>query len=46
MLDNEPWWVAKDVCDILGLEQVSRALDRIDQDGRGLVKITHPYKAS
>ena len=40
--DGEPWFVAKDACDILGLEQVSRALDRLDQDQRGLVKVTHP----
>lgn len=40
--DGDPWFVAKDACDILGLEQVSRALDRLDQDQRGLVKVTHP----
>ena len=40
--EGEPWFVAKDACDILGLEQVSRALDRLDQDQRGLVKVTHP----
>jgi prophage antirepressor-like protein len=39
---GEPWFVAKDACDILGLEQVSRAMDRLDQDQRGLVKVTHP----
>lgn len=40
--DGEPWFVARDVCDILGLEQVSRAMDRLDDDERGLLKITHP----
>lgn len=43
--DGEPWFVAKDVCDILGLEQVSRAMDRLDEDERGLLKITHPQSA-
>lgn len=30
--DGDPWFVAKDVCDSLGLEQVSRACDRLDED--------------
>lgn len=42
LVRGEPWFIAKDACDILGLEQVSRALDRLDQDQRGLVKVTHP----
>lgn len=40
--NGEPWFVAKDVCDILGLEQVTRAMDRLDEDEKGLVKVTHP----
>lgn len=35
-------FVAKDVCEILGLEQVSRAMDRLDEDEKGLLKVTHP----
>jgi prophage antirepressor-like protein len=42
VVDNEPWFVAKDVCELLGLEQVSRAMDRLDDDERGLLKVTHP----
>jgi len=40
--DGEPWFVAKDVCDVLGLKQVSRALQRLELDERGLLEITHP----
>jgi len=40
--EGEPWFVAKDVCDILGLEQVPRAMDRLDDDEGGLLKVTHP----
>lgn len=40
--DGEPWFVAADVCRALGLEQVTRAMDRLDDDERGLVKVTHP----
>ena len=42
MRDGEPWFVAADVCKALGLEQVSRAMDRLDEDERGLLKVTHP----
>ena len=31
---GEPWFVAKDVCDILGHSNVSMALDRLDGDER------------
>ena len=40
--DGAPWFVAADVCRALGLEQVSRAMDRLDDDEKGLVKVTHP----
>lgn len=40
--DGEPWWVAKDVCDILELDQVSRAVERLDTDERRLIQIPHP----
>ena len=42
MKDGEPWFVAADVCKALGLEQVSRAMDRLDEDERGLLQVTHP----
>ena len=32
MRAGDPWFVAKDVCEALGLEQVSRACDRLDDD--------------
>lgn len=31
-VDGEPWFVAKDICKILGLENVSQALGRLDAD--------------
>lgn len=46
MIDGEPWFIAKDVCDVLGLGQVSRALDRLESDERGLVKVTHPQSVA
>lgn len=33
--DNEPWFVAKDVCDILEIGDVSSALRRLDDEDKG-----------
>ena len=32
MKDDNPWWVAKDVCDVLGLVNPSEALKALDED--------------
>lgn len=37
--NNEPWFVAKDVCDILGISKHRDALSRLDNDERGSVKV-------
>lgn len=41
-LKGEPWFVASDVCRALGLEQVSRAMSRLDSDEGGLLEVPHP----
>ena len=38
-IDNEPWFVAKDVCDVLGLENVSKALIKIPDLHKGVNSI-------
>lgn len=35
MLDDEPWFVAKDVCEALGLVKHDTALERLDEDEKG-----------
>ena len=30
--DGNPWWVAKDVCDVLGLSNITEALAGLDRD--------------
>lgn len=40
MIDGEPWFVAKDVCDILGIGNVSDALTSLDDDERNTIAIT------
>lgn len=37
--DGEPWFVAKDVCDILDLANVGQALSSLDPDERGSITI-------
>ena len=34
IINGNPWFVAKDVCDILELEDVRRAVERLDDDER------------
>lgn len=39
MIDTEPWFVAKDICEILGLETTSKAIERLDDDEKLIEKI-------
>lgn len=39
-IDNILWIVAKDVCDALGLDNVSRALERVDADDKDEVTLS------
>lgn len=36
MIDGEPWFVAKDVCDALDIVNVSQAASQLDEDERGV----------
>lgn len=38
--NGEPWFVAKDVCEILELDNVTRALSTLDDDERGSLTIS------
>lgn len=40
--DNEPWFVAKDVCDCLELGNVSQTCSRLDDDERGIISNDTP----
>ena len=39
MYDSEPWCIAKDVCEILDLEDPSMVVSRLDEDQRGKVNV-------
>ena len=40
MKGSEPWWVAKDVCEVLELSNPSEALKGLDDDERGSLRIS------
>ena len=40
--EGEPWWVMKDVCAILNISNYRDALNRLDADERGSVKVDTP----
>ncbi|MFA5385963.1 MAG: Bro-N domain-containing protein [Eubacteriales bacterium] len=40
--EDEPWWIAKDVCDILELGDTSKAVSRLDDDEKDTNSILTP----
>ena len=40
--DGEPWWVAKDVCDVFGETNRNRAMQALDDDEKGYTQMTTP----
>ena len=42
MENGEPWWVAKDICGVLELGNVSQAVERLDNDEKGICKVDTP----
>ena len=49
-INNEPWFIAKDVCEILEIKNSRQALTRLDEDEKNSVilndGIRKPYKIS
>ena len=41
MCDGEPWWVAKDVCDALGINNSRKAVNALDDDEKNSVTISY-----
>jgi prophage antirepressor-like protein len=39
---EKPQWVAQDVCEVLGLNNVSQALSRLDEDEKGIITTDTP----
>lgn len=41
MKGNTPWWIAKDVCDVLGLTNARKAIKALDDDEKSTVRICY-----
>ena len=37
MVDGEPWFAAKDLCELLGLDNSRQAVSRLDDDEKGVI---------
>lgn len=42
LIDGEPWWVASDVCQVLGIARVDSALRALDDDEKGAHTVSTP----
>jgi prophage antirepressor-like protein len=42
LIDEEPWFAAKDVCDILEIADTRQAVERLDEDEKGRYSIPTP----
>lgn len=42
MIDNEPWWVLKDVCTVLEIQNHKVVSDRLEPDEVGRFELPHP----
>lgn len=40
--NGEPWFVAKDICEILGLGNPSQACANVDEDEKGIINSDTP----
>lgn len=40
MVDDQPWWVAKDVCEVLAISWTGHTLDNLSTKHKGTVKFT------
>ncbi|MBG9788513.1 BRO-N domain-containing protein [Brevibacillus laterosporus] len=38
--DGEPWFVAKDVCEVLGIGNQGNAVGRLDEDEKQTIRLT------
>ena len=45
-IDNEPWFIAKDVCDLLGLSNSRKATSKLDEDEKNTVTLSDGIRKS
>lgn len=42
LVDEQPWWIATDLCAVLGLHNTHRALSKLDDDQKGIQTLNTP----
>lgn len=45
IIDGQPWFVAQDVCSALRIQNVTQALEKLDDDERSMFSIGHEHRA-
>lgn len=45
LVDGSPWFVAQDVCTALRVQNVTQALDKLDDDERSMLNIGHEHRS-
>ncbi|EGI9609240.1 BRO-like protein [Escherichia coli] len=45
IIDGQPWFVAQDVCSALRIQNVTQALEKLDDDERSMFNIGHEHRA-
>lgn len=40
VVDGEPWWVGRDVCAVLGIDDARKSVNLLDQDERNTIPVT------
>lgn len=45
LIDGSPWFVAHDVCTALRIQNVTQALDKLDDDERSMLSIGHEHRS-
>lgn len=44
LIDGSPWFVAQDVCTALRIQNVTQAIDKLDDDERSMLNIGHEHR--
>lgn len=46
MINEQPWWVAKDICDVLDIKNATQAVQQLDDDERSMFNIGRQGEAN
>ncbi|MBR0096370.1 MAG: Bro-N domain-containing protein, partial [Synergistaceae bacterium] len=46
MQGGEPWWVARDICNVLDIQNTTQAVEKLDDDERAMFNIGRQGEAN